>query len=269
MSADMLKLAAIATFGTLGALSCDDVGSDPRTLLSPSTTRIVLEVDYQTDAVPLTGPVVDGPLADRGDTWNLVENNLAAVSHHAVKVPHTVAEMEHIGAAAASELDLDALLALSKAHRNASLGDGEASLHVMFVNATYRDSAGAHPEVLAVTLGDSGIVAVFVPPIRGGVSTATGTMRAEVLAKFTEQIVLVHELGHALGLVGRGAPVTSAHHDADHGAHCLNPECVMFYMNEGVTDLMTYVQRVVTTSSQVVFDDACVRDVDALVQTLD
>ncbi len=47
-----------------------------------------------------------------------------------------------------------------------------------------------------------------------------------------EQSVLVHEFGHDLGLVNLGCPLTSNHLDTQHGPHCTNQNCVMFWATE-------------------------------------
>jgi hypothetical protein len=44
-----------------------------------------------------------------------------------------------------------------------------------------------------------------------------------------EATVFRHEFGHNLGLVNNGIPPQEDHHDAEHGAHCTNDQCVMYY----------------------------------------
>ena len=48
--------------------------------------------------------------------------------------------------------------------------------------------------------------------------------------------------------------------DAEHGAHCNNPDCVMYYLNEGASDLANFVITAVTSGSTIVFDEACLSD---------
>lgn len=47
-----------------------------------------------------------------------------------------------------------------------------------------------------------------------------------------ETSVLEHEIGHLLGLVNQGSPMQSPHMDTDHGHHCSNPACLMYYSIE-------------------------------------
>jgi predicted Zn-dependent protease len=41
-----------------------------------------------------------------------------------------------------------------------------------------------------------------------------------------------HEFGHLMGLVDQGSPMQNDHKDADHGAHCINPSCLMYHAVE-------------------------------------
>jgi len=56
-----------------------------------------------------------------------------------------------------------------------------------------------------------------------------------------ETTVLLHEMAHLLGLVNVGTPLQSAHKDDDHGKHCANPNCLMYYqigINESLSILL-------------------------------
>jgi hypothetical protein len=88
------------------------------------------------------------------------------------------------------------------------------------------------------------------------------------ISRFVEQTTLVHELGHAVGLVNRGVPLASQHHDAEHGAHCTDDRCVMYYANEGASDLSQFVSEYVTSGDTIVFGADCLADTDALIDAL-
>jgi hypothetical protein len=69
-----------------------------------------------------------------------------------------------------------------------------------------------------------------------------------------EHAVLTHELGHLLGLVGNGVPMRSEHRDLEHGAHCDNHGCLMFWAVD--TELV----GVVLGDGPPPFDHACLTD---------
>ena len=241
---------------------------DAKRLLGPGTKTLVLEVDYMTGAEPLTGPLVSGPFRDHGDTWNLVETNLRELVRRPVVVPHTLAAMQSIGPATQETYTPEELRALAEAHADLPLASGESALYVLFVDGTLADANGPRPDVLAATLRPLAIVAIFVPHVRAAAANATGAVRAEILARFTEQTSLIHEFGHALGLVNHEAPLATPHEDIDHHFHCVNRACVMFWLNEGAQELVQFVQTYVDSPDRIVFDDACLDDVEGLVNAL-
>jgi hypothetical protein len=75
----------------------------------------------------------------------------------------------------------------------------------------------------------------------------------------------VHEVGHAVGLVNRGVPLTSDHHDAEHGAHRTNQDCVMYHANEGAAELAQFVRDAVVAGDTIILGDECLADTDSLI----
>jgi hypothetical protein len=72
-----------------------------------------------------------------------------------------------------------------------------------------------------------------------------------------ETRVLLHELGHLLGLVNVGTPLTSDHKDNEHGKHCLNRNCLMYYLTD--TEDPSFLLR----KPKPVLDKACLDDLIA------
>src|SRR5690606_17207767 len=111
--------------------------------------------------------------------------------------------------------------------------------------------------VLGVSIGDT--VVLFKDVSRG-----TATLTNPNAGRFVEQSTMVHELAHSIGLVDNGIPMTSNHKDAARGAHCPNPDCVQSWLNEAGSDARDFALRRLLTGSTILFDDACLADVDAL-----
>jgi hypothetical protein len=123
---------------------------------------------------------------------------------------------------------------------------------VLFLDGYLSQEGQRQPAVLGVSIGNTGVIAMFKPVISGAAT-----------ARFVEQTTLIHEFGHAAGLVDNGLAMTRPHRNPDHGAHCDDSECVMHYLNEGAKDLVGFVRRVIKTDSTVVFDAACLDDARA------
>jgi hypothetical protein len=101
-------------------------------------------------------------------------------------------------------------------------GHGEgasARLHVYYLNGWY---AGEGGESMGVFVTD----AVFVfPDAMQGHPPVAGLPRRP-LAEYLERHTLVHEVGHAMGLVDNGIPMVRPH-VAEDGSHSVNPRSVM------------------------------------------
>ena len=83
------------------------------------------------------------------------------------------------------------------------------------------------------------------------------------VTKVLEQSTLVHELGHAFGLVNDGVALTSAHEDAAHAHHCTNEKCVMNWSAERVGSAVAVAKAFLTSGTTVVYDASCLADLDA------
>jgi hypothetical protein len=105
----------------------------------------------------------------------------------------------------------------------------------------------------------TGVIAMFKDVIR-----STNVPAFPNVVRFVEQSVLVHEGAHAIGLVDNGVKLASQHKDAEHGAHCTNDRCVMYWLNEGATDAAQFARMYVISGESILFDAACLGDVDAL-----
>lgn len=228
--------------------------AQPATLFDASVSSLTVEVDYQPGAEPYTG-VEPG----FGDIWEISRRNMAALFAPAgttLTIPGTLEEMEELPDMGGDDFGWQEISAIAEAHRDLPpFADGVASLYVVWVDGHALDEDGERNDnILGVSYGDTGIIAMFKPVIE---STALPLVAVE---KYVEQATLVHELGHAVGLVNNGIAMAEDHQDEAHGSHCDNTECVMYWTIEGAPGAVDFVEKNVTQPSDVLWGDGCLAD---------
>jgi hypothetical protein len=221
-------------------------------VFAPATKRLVLEIDYALGAEPFVGTAPD--------PWKIFRDNAAAMlgSNIEVVVPGRLEEMERIDDIDASTFGGAELRAIAKKHRNTATTDDTVSVYVLFLDGQFKNEDGrVAPNTVGVSVRGTGIIAMFKPAITVGIVDPT-------MAMHMEQTTLVHEFGHAIGLVGEGIPATSAHRDDAHGAHCRNPACIMYFRNDMVKEGVDFVSEYLTPRNGILFGPECLADAHAL-----
>ena len=225
-------------------------------VFEPVVTRVSVEIDFESGEAPFTGPILGF-----GDTFDLTLANVDRLfaGKKTLTIPTTIGEMEDIGVIADEELTVEDLLALAQQHRDQTDAAGTKTYYVLFVGGFFTDATGPRQGVLGISLGTTGVIVLFKDVIQ-----STNIPALPNVVRFVEQSTLIHEIAHAVGLVNNGVPLASSHQDQEHGAHCNNDDCVMYFANEGASDAAAFVQRQVLTGDSILFDDACLGDADAL-----
>jgi hypothetical protein len=224
-------------------------------LFSEAVRRVTLEVDYVPGAEPYTGST--GRL---GSIWEIYQDNVTALfdGKKELVYPSTLAEMERIEDVGETQFRTADILTIAQRHRAVPPTSDAVTFYVIFLRGVYVEPDGnASPETLGVSIGSTGVIAMFKPAIASTATKGTTTPR------FVEQATLVHELGHAVGLVDNGVTATSAHLDPDHANHCSSASCVMYWSNEGARGAADYVQNYLETGSRVLFGPECLADLRA------
>ncbi|MCA9563370.1 MAG: hypothetical protein KC561_07770 [Myxococcales bacterium] len=224
-------------------------------LFSGEVTEIVIEVDYQPGAEPYTGDV-------RGqDVWNLFRVNAEALFSESEKtfvVPSTLDEMEELTDINGEDFTIDDIMSIAAAHDDSADTDTTRTFYFLFLDGYYFQDGERQSSVLGVSITGTSVIAMFKPVIE-----STSLPALQFVAKYVEQSTLVHEFGHAVGLVNNGLDMVQNHNDGEHGAHCDNDQCVMYWLNEGASDMASFVQQIVTTGDAVIFDENCLNDAAA------
>jgi hypothetical protein len=234
----------------------DDDSTGNASVFDSSVTDVVVEIDYEDGEEPYTGQILGF-----GDTFDLTVANVDRLfaGTKALTIPRTLAEMEAIGAVDDEELTVQDLVAIAGDHRGLADSTSTKTYYVVFLSGHFADGDGVQSGVLGVSLGNTGIVAMFKDVIE-----STGLPAVPNLERYVEQSTLVHELAHAIGLVGNGVAAIAPHRDDPHGSHCTNDQCVMYWLNEGASGMAEFASDFVVSGDAILFDADCLADVDAL-----
>lgn len=207
-----------------------------------------IKVYYEIGAEPY---ISDSPLFEY---WSLLEQNLKALFtgrkvEPQVIVPKSLSEMTSMPASGDVSWTIDEVLKLAKTKGTSS---SPTTFEIFFLNGHAAENAG----IIGFHINGSNVIAIFKDVIR-----ATGTLEPmQAVPKYVEQSTLVHEMGHALGLVNNGLPMIEKHQDKEHGAHCSETKCVMFWSNEGSSSMIQFAKEAALNLTIVMFDDKCLKD---------
>lgn len=163
------------------------------------------------DTLRLEVDAVEG-LAPRADPLDEVLGELASVVHK----PGGVSAASDDVIEGKSEWTLDDLQELE-----AMANDAPGVVHVLWLDG--RLAAADDAETLGLAWGHQH-VAIFAETLErtcreNGGDPLTGLGAIERACGETERAVLLHEIGHVLGLVNDGLPMVRGHEDADHSGH--------------------------------------------------
>lgn len=212
----------------------------------------VLEVSYESEAPPYTGSTVN-----IDDPWTLFEVNMEALFEGTavtIESPSVLDEMQDIGILGEASFTSDRILELDTQFRRTEDSKGQRVFHALWLDGYFFDRGEQQTQVIGVSIGDTGVIAMFKPVIES-------MALLEGVRGFGEQTTLVHEVGHALGLVNNGVAMQKDHLDEENGAHCDDDGCVMFWANEGIVDLVDFVVAYIDDGNTVLFDDDCLLDI--------
>jgi hypothetical protein len=120
------------------------------------------------------------------------------------------------------------IAALEAQYKDAQTGDATVVTWVAYLDGEFEQG-----NVAGVTIGYDRI-AIFAEAIDGACSLGTLCFGQDTEV---ERAVLVHEFGHALGLVDRGAKMQTPHEDEEHEGHSSNRNSVMWWQVESIGQL--------------------------------
>ncbi len=199
------------------------------TFFSSSLTQLTIEVFYEDGHAPYTGNLGLG-----GDLWGYTTKSLDALfesfENRTVVVDTQLSQMTAFASQDTDQWTLDALQALAEAQFTPSFTSTEAQLALIFVGGQFAQS----DTVLGLHIPGTYYAFVFQEVI-DNISTT------EISKQQIQQAVVVHELGHALGLVHNGLPMVEDHEDDDHPKHTIDENDVMFWAVESSSNVQDFV----------------------------
>jgi hypothetical protein len=214
----LLTALAVALPGCLkgnGGLFGSGDPPGPRDYVSSKDyTKWVIEVDSIEGMAPPTAAL------------NLLKSRLESVANKpgGIEIHNDETNL----AARGSTWTLNDVQAYSHQHQDTKTGDKTVVLHLLFLDGQYQQD-----NVLGVTVistrGSSvvstGPIAIFSQSLRDSCSPLTLCTSSDPLWA----PVLIHEFGHAMGLVNTGAPMKTDHEDTAHPGHSTNTNSVMYW----------------------------------------
>ncbi|MFW6052031.1 MAG: hypothetical protein ACODAU_12715 [Myxococcota bacterium] len=218
-----------------------------RYIRSDSDTRLVLEVDYVEGFEPY------------GGTGAEVASRLEAVLDKPDGVEMTL-DQTIPGKGTGEAWTSEELLDLAEETNDLSVPDGTVKIHVMFLDGQ-DESTGEGGTVLGLAWNHLHI-AIYKESIEE--SCTSFPLPVSGLCEAVELSILIHEIGHTIGLVDNGLPMQTDHKDPDHGAHDVNEDCIMYWAYEGENPIEFINDGLGTGGSAPGFDQACLDDIAAV-----
>jgi predicted Zn-dependent protease len=245
----IIAIILILTLSSCGKFRIFDKSSQVKQPLSNAyaTGNLKVRVFYEPGAEPYTEVVVPG-LPTPVKAFTVLDKNIKAMfPGKTVTVPMELAQMS------AMSVKNETVWTTQEIHDlGVSLGEASSGDTTVF-NVFFLNGHAENQYVIGLHLSNTNTIAIFKEVVK---SSGSGTVQ-----KYVEQATLVHEVGHAVGLVNNPLPMITPHEDTAHRAHCINPKCVMYYMNEGAGAMATFIQGRMTNPDLVMLDDKCLKDV--------
>jgi hypothetical protein len=145
-------------------------------------------------------------------------NNLVAFLKTRLDKPNGITIVqEEIGASSLAVASLYNIVSVEKSYRKYFTGNDVITVYVLITNGY------SNADVLATSYWNTSFC-IFGKAVNDN-SGQSGQVSRSILMT----TLLEHEFGHLMGLVDQGSPMQTDHKDASNGAHCNNPDCLMYY----------------------------------------
>jgi len=138
-------------------------------------------------------------------------------------------QLKEIASKKKESLNLDELVKIEKETRSLFTDGNQLTVHILITDGLY----STDQSLLALSYWNTSIC-LFGKSLQEYTRNLNQIPRVAVVGT-----LLSHEFGHLAGLVDQGSPMQTQHRDFSNGAHCNNPQCLMFYQIENGTNLLS------------------------------
>lgn len=192
----------------------------PEEVLSAAPfTTLMIEVDHAPGRAPSAAALTH---------LHMTFQNITQKAELRLRVEQTLAD------SADKRWTADDLVALEKQTRSTEHAAPTAVLHVLYPAGRFERDG-----VAGVTIGGPilGPAVVFLDTLReypvpldaGPLGPAPPLPLPDESVSIIERSTLLHEAGHAIGLVNNGLEMVCPHEDAEHDGHSNNPDSIMYW----------------------------------------
>lgn len=206
-------------------------------LSSQNYTKMVVEIQYMKGFRPTEKAI------------GLLSDMLSARCNKPGGIKFIYTEIAALGY---STYSMDDVRAIEEENRTAFTSKDELATYFLFLDGDYSENT-SNSSVLGVAYYNTSMV-VFEKTLQDN----TGGFMEPELYK-VETTVMNHEFGHIMGLVNVGTAMQNFHQDTDHGAHCDNDNCLMFWQAETGSMLSNLIGNTPIPT----FDENCLKDLKA------
>ncbi|HEV8361287.1 MAG TPA: hypothetical protein VGR28_12615 [Candidatus Thermoplasmatota archaeon] len=180
-------------------------------------TSILVELDLVTGAEP------------EGSALSLFQQRLQTETGKSVEIVRTPGLP---GQGSGHRYTASELQQLETSHRAQFSQGNRAVIYIMYLDGGFERDTDDQKVLGAAYRGSA--LAMFKGNMRAYSKQSALDLQKPDIAQL-EQSVLVHELGHLLGLVNIGAPMQTNHEDPEHPGHSTNRNSVMYWEVEQVS----------------------------------
>jgi hypothetical protein len=128
-------------------------------------------------------------------------------------------------------LSRDEIIAIERKNRTAYTKGNQLAVYILYTNGMY-----VNDKIFGLAYRNTSAV-IFGQNVMENTNKIGKPNRTKL-----EATVLLHEMGHLLGLTGKGSALQSDHYDDKHVSHCRNRKCLMYY-GIGTDDKVGYLVK--------------------------